>query len=78
MNGSGGEHRRQVGNTNVYHDLKKRGFPQEGFEILCMNCNWGCRMGRVCPHKKERDALNVAPIWIIPIANEENMHGAFE
>ncbi len=54
-NGDGKEHRARVGN-NVYHDLKRRGFPQgEGIEVLCMNCNFARRFDNTCPHKKDKD-----------------------
>lgn len=24
----------------------------ERYEILCMNCNWATRFGKICPHKR--------------------------
>jgi hypothetical protein len=36
---------------HVYRDLKKRGWPQEGYTVLCMNCNFAQRFGHRCPHK---------------------------
>jgi len=34
--------------------LKKRGFPQDEFQLLCMTCNWGKRMNKgICPHKSD-------------------------
>ena len=50
INRNGKEHRKRVG-SNVYHDLKRRGFPQEGYRTLCMNCNFAIRHGEECPHK---------------------------
>lgn len=45
----------RVPSTNQYRALKKAGFPS-GYQVLCMNCNWGKRMnGGVCPHQ---DRLN--------------------
>ena len=42
------------GNTAGYHTyywLARNGFPA-GFQVLCMNCNYGKRMNNgVCPHK---------------------------
>jgi len=32
--------------------LKKKKFPK-GFQVLCMNCNWGRRLDGVCPHNRE-------------------------
>ena len=57
MNNDGAEHRRQVvglkrgGGKKIYSWLIANNFPS-GFQILCMNCNWGkARNGGVCPHK---------------------------
>ena len=33
-----------------YRRLKRLGWPQEGFRLLCMNCNWATRWKKVCPH----------------------------
>jgi len=44
------------GNT-IYHWLKKRSYPI-GYQVLCMNCNWGKRLRGICPHKiMESDVL---------------------
>lgn len=54
LNRDGAAHRKQVGGgANSYRDLRRRGWPQEGFTVLCMNCNWATRFGGVCPHKLE-------------------------
>ncbi len=40
------------GTAGIYHWLHKHGYP-EGFQVLCMNCNFGkARNGGICPHKK--------------------------
>ncbi len=49
VGGGGGEHRRQVG-SHAYADLRRRGFPQEGYALLCWNCNSASRFTGVCPH----------------------------
>jgi hypothetical protein len=41
INGGGGKHAKETKN-NIYGDLIKRNFP-EGFQVLCMNCNWAKR-----------------------------------
>jgi len=51
-NGSGNTHRKLVGKSGVYADLKRRGWPKNDYAILCMNCNWATRNGEVCPHKQ--------------------------
>ena len=55
INGGGHKHRRLLGKDgiNFYAWIKKIGYP-EGYQILCMNCNWGKRMnpnGEICPHQ---------------------------
>ena len=42
--------RRESAGTHTYKWLKARGYPP-GYQVLCMNCNFGKRMnGGVCPH----------------------------
>jgi hypothetical protein len=53
MNNDGAEHRRIVPHRKIYKWLARNGYP-EGFQILCMNCNFGkARNGGVCPHESE-------------------------
>lgn len=60
--GDGAEHRRQLsgsafGNysgTRFYLWLKSHGFPREGFQLLCHNCNIAKGSGRRCPHERLR------------------------
>lgn len=52
VNGDGGEHRKRLG-SHVYADLRRRGWPQEGYTLLCWNCNAMTRFGRTCPHEEE-------------------------
>jgi hypothetical protein len=48
----GSKHRRLVGgNQAVYRDLKRRGWPTDGYRLLCMNCNFATRYGARCPHE---------------------------
>jgi hypothetical protein len=64
MNNDGAAFRKAVyrknkrGNTAGYHTyywLARNGFPS-GFQVLCMNCNYGKRMNDgVCPHKTKRN-----------------------
>ena len=55
----GAKHRRELGykgngkggSSRTLKWLKDHGFPS-GFQVLCMNCNFGkARNGGVCPHK---------------------------
>lgn len=64
-NGGGCEHRRQLGNVGILHWLRRQGYPA-GYSVLCMNCNWGSKNGKICPHKRsktyELDSLGVHSI----------------
>lgn len=52
--GGGAEHRRQKGKgRGIYKDLKARGFPKEGYRLLCLNCNISLGFYGYCPHKPE-------------------------
>ena len=52
VNGDGKMHRLKVG-SHTYADLRRQGWPQNGYRLLCWNCNSGTRFGRPCPHEKE-------------------------
>ncbi len=47
---NGSEERRHLNGTSQYHELRRRGFPSEGYQMLCANCNWAKRLGQ-CPHQ---------------------------
>lgn len=49
VGGTGAKHRKQVG-SHAYADLRRRGYPKEGFTLLCWNCNAMIRFGGPCPH----------------------------
>lgn len=49
INGDGKAHRKKVG-SHTYADLRRRGFPQDGYTLLCWNCNAGSRFTGICPH----------------------------
>src|SRR5262249_45455410 len=51
-NGDGKAHRKKVG-SHAYADLRRRGFPKDGFRLLCWNCNAMTRGGRACPHESD-------------------------
>lgn len=54
VNGGGLAHRRSCGNsgTSVYRWLRKNGFPKEGFQLLCFNCNRALGAYGYCPHQR--------------------------
>jgi hypothetical protein len=49
VGGGGRAHRKAVG-SHTYADLRRRGYPQDGYTLLCWNCNAGSRFTGVCPH----------------------------
>ncbi len=59
INGDGCKHRREVGQSNIYRWLRDHGFPA-GFQVLCMNCQWGRKVCGVCPHQTSLD-VNSGP-----------------
>jgi hypothetical protein len=54
VNNDGAEHKRRenlVTGEQLYRWLRRNGFPN-GFQVLCMNCQWGKRNNNgVCPHQ---------------------------
>ncbi len=54
IDGGGRKHRAQVG-SDFYGWLKKNNFPSEGYQVLCMNCNYAKFIFDKCPHQKERE-----------------------
>lgn len=50
INGGGVQHRKIQRAGLFYPWLKKNGYPS-GFQVLCMNCNWGRRLSGTCPHQ---------------------------
>ena len=56
-NGDGKAHRAAHGGMGVIYDLKNRGWPKNGYTILCRNCNYAVRDGKICPHKLQ-ESLN--------------------
>jgi hypothetical protein len=64
MNNDGYRHRQTFGgsSTAMYRWLKQRGFPRDGYQLLCANCNFGRFLnGGTCPHQgKEAPAGSAA------------------
>jgi hypothetical protein len=50
----GAAHRKQVGKDRVYKDLIERGFPKDGYQVLCFNCNCARGLYGYCPHVPEQ------------------------
>jgi hypothetical protein len=66
VNGDGAEERLRLGfrqgNKNkdggigsaFYLHLKKLGWPNNGYQVLCYNCNCAKRASACCPHERKR------------------------
>jgi len=50
LNGDGAAHRKAVGRGHAIADLRRRGWPKDGYTLLCWNCNCATRGGKICPH----------------------------
>ena len=71
MRNDGATHRRAIGRGSkaTYQWLKAKGWPTEGYQLLCANCNAGkARNGGICPHVKRRgsDQSCLDPSWFAP------------
>jgi len=51
VNGGGYQERKVGGAMGVWRRLRAEGWPKDGYRILCMNCQFGTKLGRTCPHK---------------------------
>lgn len=50
--GDGIKDRILFGSGNVFYaHLKRKGWPKDRYRLSCMNCQFGTRYGRTCPHK---------------------------
>ena len=51
-NGDGASHRKSIKGCSISKHLKKRGYPKEGYRLLCSNCNLSRARYGYCPHQK--------------------------
>lgn len=53
INNDGKQHRLEIGaGGRFYRWLRKNGFPKEGLQLYCYNCNYGKQRNKgVCPHE---------------------------
>jgi hypothetical protein len=59
VNNDGAEHRKAIGSARsggltIYAWLRRQGYPTDGFQLLCRNCNWAKHAEGVCPHARRR------------------------
>jgi hypothetical protein len=58
INGGGSDHRRQITGSrragdSMYRWLRRNGYPQGDYQVLCFNCNQGRFVnGGRCPHEE--------------------------
>lgn len=53
INNDGARERKEVGSGNrFYYWLRKNGYPQRGYQVLCHNCNLAKQFYKGCPHQK--------------------------
>ena len=50
IDGNGAAERRKYGSA-IYRSLRRRGFPKEGYRLLCHNCNMSRGYYGYCPHQ---------------------------
>lgn len=56
IHGDGQEDRKKNGSGyQFYKYLRSIGYPKDRYRLLCMNCNFAIRFGKICPHQKESD-----------------------
>jgi hypothetical protein len=51
INGGGRKDRMKHKGAGFYAHLEKRGFPKQGYRLLCMNCNFALGKYGHCPHQ---------------------------
>lgn len=54
VDGGGAVHRRELSGGEIYPWLARNGYPKDGFQLLCWNCNAAKHFEGTCPHQKER------------------------
>ena|ERR1022692_131008 len=47
---NGRNHRKQIGESNVYRWLRAQGFPKDKYQLMCANCNCSKGWFGFCPH----------------------------
>lgn len=60
VNNDGASHRSQIGPRTVYRWLRRNGYPKEGFQLLCFNCNCAKGFYGYCPHTNSAKVLAAA------------------
>jgi hypothetical protein len=63
MDNDGYERRRdgEQSGAAFYTWLRDQGWPKDGYQLLCMNCNFAKGHFGECPHAQKRDSLQARP-----------------
>ena len=56
IDGGGHKHRTEIGPGRMYYWLRDNNYPS-GFQVLCMNCQWGKKNCGICPHQSKNVKL---------------------
>src|SRR3972149_6211053 len=48
---------KRVGSGGVWGDLRRQGYPREGYRLLCLNCQFGTMRGKACPHQVAKEQI---------------------
>jgi len=54
--GGGYKERKRFPGPTLYRHLRKRGWPKDGYRLLCHNCNMSSGFHGFCPHETETPA----------------------
>jgi hypothetical protein len=75
IGGGGAAHRRSIKRGNkilrIRQELKAAGWPTDKYRLLCMNCNFATRHGKVCPHQLKKE--NVMSEILDPVLSEDDL-----
>ena len=54
VNGGGNQARKTTHKGGMlYRELRRQGFPRDGYRLLCMNCNFAVGKYGYCPHQRK-------------------------
>lgn len=53
INNDGAKHRKKIFRKSMYYWLRKNNYPN-GFQVLCMNCNFSKGKFGYCPHEQSK------------------------
>lgn len=58
VNNDGGGRNRKVSGLGFMLELKRQGYPQDAYRLLCFNCNTGRHInGGICPHEQAHEEI---------------------